>query len=331
MASTLPLPDVLYTDQGRERRVGIELELAGIELPTIAACVIHSYGGQVRNISPYELEIVDSALGCFRVELDFNFLKRLAREQNEDLSTGSLELLVTDALAEMAKNLVPFELISPPVPISQIGRLEEVVVKLRQAGAKGTYDAVHYAFGLHFNPELPALNSETLLRYFKAYLCLQDWLEEREDAALTRRLSPYIQPFSKEYCRRVLRADYWPDLARFSRDYLANNPSRNRSLDLLPLLAYLDEAAVRAAIDDERVSKRPTLHYRLPNSDIDNPNWNLGRAWCDWLQVEALANDRPLLIEVCDHYLAHLNSLTPDWIAPWKEQVTQWLNLPSSV
>ncbi|GGB34062.1 hypothetical protein GCM10011502_03910 [Oceanisphaera marina] len=319
----LSLPEHCLTAEGVERRLGVELELNGLPLPRLAGLVAEQLGGTLQPQSEYEIDI-ETPLGTFRAELDFDYLKRLAREQLKQ-PPGELELAATELLGTLAFQLVPLELISPPLPLSQLVCLTPLFERLRLAGAKGTRHALHYAFGLHLNPELPDTDSHTLLRYFKAYLCLHDWLEEHEDIVAARKVSPYIRAFGKEYSRRVIDVHYWPALPAFSADYLLANPSRNRSLDLLPLLAWHDEAQVQRAVQDDKVNKRPTLHYRLPNSDIDNPNWSLDHAWRGWLQVESLANDEHRLAQVCQHYAAHLDQLTPDFLNPWKYKVIQWL------
>nr|WP_067286259.1 amidoligase family protein [Marinobacterium profundum] len=317
-----------FTQEGQERRVGVEIELAGIELDDIARCIQASFGGRVERVSVCEQRVAGTEFGRFSLELDLRYLKQLGREQSHGHSS-ELESLVTEALAAVASNLVPFEIVCPPIPFSRLEVLETLVQSLREAGALGTHGAARYAFGVHFNPELPALDSCTLVRYLKAYLCLHDWLGAREETALVRRLSPFIQPFAREYCEQVLQSDYWPDQDGLIRDYLALNPTRNRALDMLPLLAWLDSAAVKAAVPDEKINARPTLHYRLPNSDIDNPQWRLLDAWQDWQQVEMLVQSPAKLDALCRHYRVHLQGALPDWIAPWSEKVELWLADPS--
>lgn len=328
MSESLRMPRRRHTERGDERRVGIEIEFAGLSPDDIAGCVTACFGGQVQRLSRYERLIDTEQFGRFRVELDFRYLTALAREQQRDKKCSDLERLATELLGDLAENFVPYELVTPPFALSALPRMESVITALRDAGAEGTGDALHYAFGVHFNPELPALDASTIVTYFKAFLCLYDWLSASESPALTRRLSPFIRPFPDEYCALVVDPNYWPELDRFSDDYLAHNPTRNRALDLLPLLAELDEARVRAAVGaGEKINKRPTLHYRLPNSDIGDPAWGLKDAWEDWLQVESLADDRKRLDAVSKAYHAHLQRALPDWLSPWKEQVKAWLDV----
>ncbi|WP_107851472.1 amidoligase family protein [Oceanimonas marisflavi] len=319
----LPMPPQLHTTHGAERRLGVELELSGLTLPRLVTLMAETLQGESQPVSEYEFDIL-TPLGSFRVELDFDYLKQLAREQKRH-PPGELEQAATDLLGSLALQLVPLELVCPPLPLSRLDQLSPLFEQLRKQGARGTRHALHYAFGLHLNPELPDTGIATLLRYFRAYLCLHDWLEAHEDIVTARKISPYIRAFPKDYVRLVLSPDYRPDMARFTDDYLAWNPTRNRSMDLLPMLAWHDEPRVQAVVQDDKVNKRPTLHYRLPNSDIDNPLWSLHHAWEGWLQVEWLASDEQNLSNACRAYEEHLDQLTPDFMDPWIIKVRSWL------
>ena len=73
---------------------------------------------------------------------------------------------------------------------------------------------------------------------------LFDWLRSRCHPDLSRRISPYIEPYPLDYARLILQPDYAPDSGRLIDDYLRHNPTRNRALDMLPVFAHLDEARV---------------------------------------------------------------------------------------
>ena len=45
------------------------------------------------------------------------------------------------------------------------------------------------------------------------------------------------------------------------------------------------------AMPDEKIGHRPTFHYRLPNSRIDEAGWSVSREWNIWMRIENLAND----------------------------------------
>ncbi len=315
-ASQWPMPPQTQTQDARPRRLGVELEFSGIALDRIVELMQQHLGGEVETVSPYELFLRGSRLGDFGVELDFAWLKRRGRERAGDVP-DEIGQIGENVLKLAAEQLVPFEIVSPPIPLAELWHLGELFQILRQAGAQGTSSAPHYAYGLHLNPEMPDLEAATILAYLRAFVCLFDWLRQRSKVNLSRRLTPYIDPFEKPYVKLLLREDYAPDLPQLIDDYLRHNPTRNRALDMLPLFAHLDEARVRSAVDDPRIKPRPTLHYRLPNCEIDDPNWSLAQPWRDWLQVEALACDSQRLQLVAEHYREHLSGLAGGLFGDW--------------
>lgn len=323
-ASQWPLPPELCTADGAARRVGMELEFSGVEIDSIAAIMVAQLGGEAEVISPYEQVVRDTALGTFGLELDYSYLKRLGRERNLADDT-ELEQLGESLLKLVAEQLVPHEIVSPPIDMGDLWRLGDLLQRLRQAGAKGTRHAAVYAFGLHMNQELPDLTAGTILAYMRSFLCLYEWLVEREQVDLSRRITPYIDPFPRKYVLQVLDPDYTPDMTTLIDDYLALNATRNRALDMLPLFTHLDEARVRAAVDDDRVKGRPTLHYRLPNCQVDEGNWSLASPWRNWLQVEALACDERRLELVCRAYRRHFDAPAAGLFHDWPEAVSRWL------
>ena len=324
----LALPPVLHNAAGAVRSLGVELEFSGLDVETAADLVRDVLGGRLDPVSPYECQVRDTDLGDFGVGLDYAYLKRQGREQGPDADgSGGLERWPEHLLAEIARRVVPLEIVSPPFPMPRLGQLEPLVERLRQAGAEGTRGSPLYAFGLHFNPELPRLDADTIGAYLRAFLCLYDWLAEVSGVDWTRRLTPYVDAFPREYVVLVTAPGYAPSLDRLMDDYLQHNPDRNRALDMLPLFARLDEDRVRAAVDDPRIKPRPTLHYRLPNSDVDRPGWNLSTAWGHYLQVERLACDRPRLADMAARYHEHLSRDVPDDPRGWARICERWLSV----
>jgi hypothetical protein len=321
-----PLPPLCRTADGGMRRIGVEFELTGIELEQLAAIVARTRGGRVEARTRYELLIRGDSAGDWGVEVDFNLLKRQARQPRSTAGIrAELQDLVERVLFVGAGQILPLEVVSPPLPMDRLGGLQPLVDALRAAGARGTGDRRRYAFGLHLNPELPALDATTILRYFRAFLCLHDWLRERARVDLTRRITPFVDPFPLAYVRRVLAPDYVPDLATLIEDYLASNPTRNRALDLLPLFSYLDDARLRRRIVDPRIKARPALHYRLPNCQIDLPGWSIEPAWRDWLEVEHMVADPARLNGLCARYALFLSRPLDRLLGSWVEQLEPWL------
>ena len=318
-ASQWPMPPRTETQAGEPRRLGVELEFSGIPLDRIVDLLQKHLGGDIETVSPYELFLRDSSLGDFAVELDFAWLKRRGRERALEDAADELGQFGESVLKLAAEQVVPFEIVSPPIHMADLWRLGDLFQVLRQAGAEGTSVAPHYAYGLHLNPEMPDLEATTILAYLRAFVCLFEWLRERSKVNISRRITPYIDPFEKSYIRLLLQEDYAPEQAQLIEDYLRHNPTRNRALDMLPLFAHLDEKRVRKAVADDRVKSRPTLHYRLPNCEIDDPNWSLAQPWRDWLQVEALACDPPRLQRMSQQYREHLSGLAGGLFGDWAE------------
>ncbi|MEX1667439.1 amidoligase family protein [Zhongshania guokunii] len=320
-----PLPMQLHTQTGAVRRLGVEIEFTGMEIDGIVDTIIQQYGGSAEPLSDYEVNVVDTSLGQFGVELDFSYIKRISRERHESADTNDLEELAEAIVGAIAKQLVPFEVVAPPIAMSDLWQLEDLFVNLRNCDAQGTHASAKNAFGLQLNPEMPNCEAGTILNYLRAFLCLYEWLKMRCDVDFSRRLTSYVDPFGKDYIRKILKPSYQPNIDQLIDDYLEFNPTRNRALDMLPLFAHIDEPRLRAKVDDDRVKARPTLHYRLPNSLIDDPQWGLIHPYRDWLQVDNLAMDKNRLDTVCHAYRNYLDNPTANLFTNWSHSVSQWL------
>lgn len=313
------------------RRVGVELEMAGLELPYLARLVAEHVHGSVEPVGRYEHRIVGDAAGDWLVELDFDYLKQRGRQKRGDGVLAQLDEATEELIAAGSQALVPAEVVTPPLPMDRLWQIDGLIARLRDAGARGTRDGLVFAFGLHLNPELPDTDAQTVVRYLQAFLCLFDWLRIEARVDLLRRLTPYIDAFPVDYVRAVAEPTYRPPAQALIDDYLRANPTRNRALDMLPVFAFMDEVRVRTVVDDRRIKARPALHYRLPNCEIDEPGWGLRDTWCDWLQVEHLAADPARLREVCTAYLDHLDRPLGRLLDDWGERVRPWLLDPADL
>ena len=323
----LQSPPWLNNHLGEARQVGVEIEMTGLSLDQLAELVQQQLGGQLTSKGRYERQLEDTHGQAWVVELDFHLLKQLGREERPSATlTGELGKTAEEALAWLAENLVPLELVSPPLSLERLTQVEDLIQALHQAGAKGSSDRWVNAFGLQLNPEIPSAQPEMLVRFLQAFLCLYDWLHERARIDLSRQVTSYINPFPPRYVKHVLAADYRPDLAHLIDDYLADNPTRNRALDCLPLFKHLDPERVARTTDDPLIKARPTFHYRLPSSELQDPHWGLHSAWNDWIEVERLAADPERLNACCQAYLAYLNKPLDRLLGKWSTQVEQqWL------
>ena len=321
-AFTFPLPPISTNASGEMRRVGVELEFAGLSIENIVLLIREQFGGSVVIHSAYENTVIDTCLGDFKVELDFQYLKRRGRyPQNTEDAFALFDEWSEFIVRMAAEQIVPFEIVSPPIPMDRLSELGQLISPLRESGAQGTDGSALNAFGLHFNPELPSLDHETIVCYLKAFLCLYDWLVQHSQIDLTRSMTGYISPFPTGYIRQVVDLAYHPGQDALIDDYLIANPTRNRALDMLPLFAYLDKARTLSVIDDERVHPRPTLHYRLPNCQIDKPGWNLDSDWHNWLVVERVASNRDCLDALCRAYMTFLDRPFAEWFQDWNKTV----------
>lgn len=314
------LPPRIKRDDGSTRRVGFELEFSGIDLDATAAALQSSLGAALTSKTAAERVLQVEHLGEFTVELDWAYLKRKAAEEGH--SASDEEWL--ERLGETAAALVPVEVVCPPIPVTDLADLDPMVAALREAGAIGTEESLVAAYGVHVNPEIPALDAATLHAYIRAFSLLQWWLVEHHAVDATRKLSPYIDLYSEAYVERVLGTSQ-PDMDEIFAAYLEHNASRNHALDLLPLLAEIDEARVQDVVDDARVKARPTFHYRLPDCDIERADWSLAEAWNAWCVVEKLAAQPEALDTLAAKYLEAKRFLLGVKRKAWVEQVDRWL------
>lgn len=329
-------PPILTNANGELRTVGFELEYSGLTLAKSAAIVLKAVGGRVDIINPYHFKIRDTAYGTFTLVLDFQFLVESGLERwlhtvglDQALERETVEA-IERFIADLSETVVPYEISTSPLPIDRIDVIETVKEALRQHGAMGTKADPLYAFGFHINPEAPRITVDEILNTLRAFFLLYDYLVELIKPDMTRRLTPYIDPFDKEYMQLVLDPAYDPTMIGLIDDYLEYNPTRNRALDLLPLFAWIDLDRVMAQMEGEKISARPTYHYRLPNSRVDEAIWCTCEAWNSWVLVERLANDDEAIKRLGGRCLTYLDSpfsffQKDEWIA----EVRQWVEKSS--
>lgn len=319
-ALSYEMPPRLKRDDGQVRRVGFELEFSGIDLDVTTAALRSSLGAVPVSQTAAERVLEVESIGEFRVELDWAYLKNKAAEKG--LTASDDEWL--EWLSEAAARVVPVEVVCPPVALTQMADLDPMVLALRRAGAIGTEESLVAAYGVHVNPEIPVLDAPTLHDYIRAYALLQWWLVNRHAVDAARKLSPYIDLYPEAYVKRVLGVSR-PGMDEIFAAYLKHNATRNRALDLLPLLAEVDEARVQKAVDDPRIKARPTFHYRMPNCQIERANWSLAEAWNAWCVVEKLADEPDALDTLAKSYLEAGRPLLGVKRSEWVERVDRWL------
>ncbi|WP_018389316.1 amidoligase family protein [Ancylobacter sp. FA202] len=289
--SFLPLPSPL-TVEGRPRLVGVEIEFVDLSERRAAECLQAVLGGTVEEEDPYAFRLADSRLGNIGIELDMRHV-----HPRRDGPGRWLGPPLASWLGAAMQPFVPREMIAAPLAPKRLGELDTVMLTLREAGAGGEGAILTDSLGLHFNIMPVATDAPTLLRLLQAYLVLEPSL--RAEILISRLMRFHAPPpYPSAYVRRVLSPDYRPNLDDLCTDYLAANPTRKRSLDLLPLFLQLFPERVGPRIRG-KVKPRSVLHYRLPLAYVGRPGWSLAADWNRWVAVEVLANDPDRLAEAC--------------------------------
>jgi hypothetical protein len=295
-----PLPRPRRGD-GAERATGVEIEFAGLDVAEAAALVAREWGGRPRPKGARNRVVEDTRFGDIEVERD------------TALGTNPAEQLVTDILGE----LIPVEIVTPPLTLVGLAQVDGLIEALRLAGARGTRDALAFGFGLHLNTEVAAEDAGFVLPVVRAYALLEDWLRAADPIDIARRVLPFVTPWPPELVDRLAAEG-----ARWSIDdliahYLDLTPTRNRGLDLLPLLEHLRPGRVSAVLGPDRVkAPRPTFHYRLPEARVDEADWTLAYEWNRWCLVERVAARPGLLADLAEawgEYRAALTRVRADW------------------
>jgi hypothetical protein len=259
-----------------------------------------------------------TSLGDFEVTLDTSYAHYQNKSHKFLDEVGSRLANLFGAAAEL---VVPYEIVTPPVPLDRLAEIAHLLRRMVESGASGTEDSVFFAFGVHFNPETPSLRADDIMPIVKAFALLSPWLWRSIDPDPTRRLLRFADPYDPAYVRLIANPDYGPDQARMIDDYLRHNPSRNHDLDMLPLFAHLDEARVRARLPNEKIHGRPTFHYRLPDAKLGDPAWSFAKEWNRWVAVERLATDPARLAAAGEAYLAHRGNEDS-----WSEEVAGFID-----
>ncbi|MET0340505.1 MAG: amidoligase family protein [Polyangiales bacterium] len=324
--SSLPYeaPPRRTNQRGDERHVGLELELGHLTIERTLEVVRDAVGGEIVSDSRTEGCVKETPFGKFKIELDSTPLKERSYLRPLELlgvdADSPAGQVVEDSVLNVAREIVPIEVVTPPIPLSRLHELDPLWAALRAAGAEDTHSRLLNAFGLHLNPEPPDLEVGTILDTLRAFLLLEDWIVQASDVDISRMIAPYIRKFPETYRRKVLEPAYRPTWVEFVDDYLRETPTRNRPLDLLPLIAHIGAPNLAERVEEwELVSPRPTYHYRLPNCELSRPGWTPAVEWNRWVLIERIADDRALLTELSMAYLA-----TTDW--PLRMQRGGWVD-----
>lgn len=318
--------------QGAVRRVGLEIELGHLTLEQTLEIVRDAAGGEIACDSRTEGLVKETPFGKFKIEVDSTPLKERSYMRPLELlgldADSPTAQVVEDSVLQVAREFVPIEVVTPPIPWDRLQELDPLWDSLRKAGAEDTRSSVLNAFGLHLNPEPPDFDVCTIVNSIRAFLLLEDWIRQSSHIDLARLVAPYIRPFPEAYRRKVLEAAYRPTWDEFVDDYVKDNPTRNRPLDVLPLIAHIGAPKLEERVEDwALVGARPTFHYRLPNCELAKEGWTPAHDWNRWVMVERVAEDPELLRELSKAYLSTSDLPLRMQSGGWIDQLRERLQL----
>ena len=302
---------------GRTRRIGVEIEFAGLPPQQTGELIRDLFGGKLSTVSPHRFHVTDTCWGDFVIELDTQYAhpdtalleQPLYRDTEWERQRHRMRVefhhRTRELIGDMVTGLVPTEIICPPVPWNELDRLDQLFSALRAHGAKGTDASLLYGFGLHLNPEVASFDPDAILNQLRAFLLMAPWLRREIDIDITREVLPHANPFPRQYALQVLAPSYDPDLDTLIADYASFNPTRNRELDLYPLFAFLRPEHPSGQLRNPLIKPRPTFHYRLPNAQLSQHDWGAVVEWNRWVAVERLAADHNTLRKRAHRYVDH--------------------------
>ncbi|MBM9593495.1 amidoligase family protein [Roseitranquillus sediminis] len=301
----LPLPNG-RNDSGKARRVGVEIEFAGLTERDVGALVQRQLGGEVADAGPFEVIVSGTALGEIRCFLDTAFRKGRGK------GLGHLGL-------EFGREVIPVELTTEPLPATRLPELDALREALRDAGAIGSRRGPLLSFGMHLNVEVASERVESVRPVLTAFALIEDWLRLADPMNASRRLMPFTDAYPRRFVRELLALPPGAEMDALVALYLRLTPSRNRALDMLPLFRHLRPAQVASAAHNlAAVAPRPAWHYRLPDSRVDEADWTIAYEWNRWVMVERVAARPDLLAHLADEWARHD---TPAARHAWCEQV----------
>jgi hypothetical protein len=304
--------------KGEARKLGIELEFHGLSPLNSAKVVAELLGGELNVKTVDDVEVTTKS-GPYRFETDARFLKKLSEASAANIKDAVLDYQgsIREALSGISKEFVPTELVSPPLDIGNLSEINRIQKALVAAGAVGTSESVRFAFGAQLNPEIRTEDPNEILKNIKSFLILSVWLKSQIQMDLTRVLTSFAGDFPKDYIFHIFKKDGVESFDELIDDYLLFNPTRNRSLDMLPLFAFLDEKRVRAKVPSQKINKRPTYHYRLPNSQLSLDSWSIEVEWKRWMIIEKLVDaDQVLFDQISTRFLDFIKGeiSEKDWL-----------------
>ena len=281
------------------KRVGVEIEFANLTVRQAADAIVGApgVGGKVVMKNPHVAIIEGGALDGAHVELDSRFANP-APEGERDFMDEMLDAFdMRGRAADAASLIAPVELSTQPIAEKDLHIVDAAIKALREAGATGTKDSPFAAYGLHLNCELDPPDPDRAVRIAAAYAFAEDWVRWRVAPDLSRRATPFVDPYppvlTYGLSRRLRRGEL--NYATFLELYALWCPTRNHGLDMWPLLGWLDQKAASRVCLTKIKRARPAFHYRLPDCDLADPGWGPAADLAIWRKIERIGDDPDLL------------------------------------
>ncbi|WP_370282267.1 amidoligase family protein [Pseudooceanicola sp.] len=282
---------VAVNAEGDARRTGVEVEFAGLGEGDAAHLLAEALKGRARRTDSHDWLVEDSAIGDIEVYLDAAWRK-------------SEHAALREAGLRLGRDIIPVELVTEPLDRDGLTQLASACDVLRDAGAEGSGRGMLYGFGVHLNVEIAGEDAAGITRPLLAYALIEDWLRKAMPIDRSRRVLPWTAPYPTSGVKALAKAGPEAAPREVMEIYLKRMADRNHGLDMLPLFAFLDSAAVEKATGQAKALKaRPAFHFRLPDCRIDEPDWSLSTEWDRWCLVERVAVDRGLLDRLADGWL----------------------------
>jgi len=293
------------TASGTIRRVETGLSFAGLGERSVARLAQAQLGGRIERLSDDAFLLAQSALGDLRIGRDTGFRDRALHRMPQ-------------AGPDLSGLPVPVRIDTAPLPPERLAQLDALRAALHDHGATGSRDGALLGFGLSFQTAIAGDTVHDILPVVRAYALLEDWLRKADRIPGTRRIVPHADPYPAAFVDDLAR-----DAPNWSRDafwciYLHYNPTRNRGLDLLPLIAAFDPGRTDGLRDRTGpVTPRAAFHYRLPDARPEQEGWTIAYEWNRWVAVERLAADPQLGARLAGDWQEHRAATRPasDWLA----------------
>lgn len=299
------------TASGAARTVAVGLSFGGLGPRSSARLAQAELGGQVTTLPDGGLVLGRSALGDLHIRLDTGFRDR-----------------AIDRVAPNAPDLSglqpPVRIDTPPLPPERLALLDRLRATLRDHGATGSRDGTLLGFGLTFDTAIAGESVHDILPVVRAYALLEDWLRQADRLPGTRRIVPHPAAYPAAFVD-----DLAHDAPKWSRDafwcvYLHYNPTRNRGLDLMPLIAAFDPGRIEClGARTGPVVPRAAFHYRLPDARPEREDWSIAYEWNRWVAVERLAAAPQLCARLAADWREHRAAGRP--AADWRDHVEDFL------